>query len=381
MRISGQGLDSSWIAIDKEPFFWFLVWQSSFAFFLAAFIGPTLVAPDLAHNALSLYLSRPLSRADYIVGKLLVLLVPLSAVTWIPGLLLLGLQTSLAGTGWLSAHWRLVPAVVVGSWIWILLLAVLAIAISAWVKWRPVATGMLFGIFVVGEAFGKAIEEIAGFRWGKVLAMDDVVQTIWADLFGGIDFLGHPFPRDPLPVAACWATLGGSSSPARCGCCIARCGPARCRDERRTDRSDRRQGAAAASVLFEDVSKFYGEILGVNRVDLAIGPGITSLVGPNGSGKTTLMNLATGLLLPTEGAVSVLGISPADPERPVPHGRLLHAVRHLSARHHRLGFRAPLSRAPRPRTRAGRPSSPARDRARRHVRRRLRGGSPATARG
>ena len=209
MRVSGEGVDASWMAIDKEPFFWFLVWQSSFAFFLSAFIGPTLVAPDLAHNALPLYLSRPLSRVDYILGKLLVLLVPLSAVTWIPGLLLLGLQTSLAGPGWLGEHWRLVPAVVVGSWIWILLLAVLAIAISAWVKWRPVATGMLFGLFIVGEAFGKAIEGIAGFRWGKLLAMDDVVQTIWASLFGGIDFLGHEYPENPLPVASCWLMLAG----------------------------------------------------------------------------------------------------------------------------------------------------------------------------
>ena len=83
----------------------------------------------------------------------------------------------------------------------------LAIAISAWVKWRPVATGMLFGLFIIGEAFGKSIEEIAGFRWGKLLAMDDVVQTIWAQLFGGIDFLGHEFPENPLPVAACWTML------------------------------------------------------------------------------------------------------------------------------------------------------------------------------
>ena len=165
------------------------------------------MAPDLAHNALPLYLSRPLSRSDYILGKLLVLLLPLSAVTWIPGLLLLGLQTSLAGGGWLGTHWRLVPAVVIGSWIWILLLAVLAIAISAWVKWRPVATGMLFGLFIIGEAFGKAIEEIAGFRWGKLLAMDDVVQTIWASLFGGIDFLGQEYPSNPLPLAACWTML------------------------------------------------------------------------------------------------------------------------------------------------------------------------------
>ncbi len=65
---------------------------------------------------------------------------------------------------------------------------------------------------------------------------------------------------------------------------------------------------------FEDVSKFYGEVLGVNRVNLQIAPGITSLVGPNGSGKTTLMNLMTGLLKPTSGRISVLGISPNDPE-------------------------------------------------------------------
>jgi ABC-2 type transport system ATP-binding protein len=67
-------------------------------------------------------------------------------------------------------------------------------------------------------------------------------------------------------------------------------------------------------IVFEDVSKFYGEVLGVNRVSLSIGPGITSLVGPNGSGKTTLMNLMTGLLRPTKGRVSVLGTGTDDPE-------------------------------------------------------------------
>ena len=68
-------------------------------------------------------------------------------------------------------------------------------------------------------------------------------------------------------------------------------------------------------IIFEDVSKFYGEVLGVNRVNLSIPPGITSLVGPNGSGKTTLMNLMTGLVQPTRGRITVLGISPREPER------------------------------------------------------------------
>jgi ABC-2 type transport system ATP-binding protein len=68
-------------------------------------------------------------------------------------------------------------------------------------------------------------------------------------------------------------------------------------------------------ILFEDVSKFYGEILGVNRVNLSIPPGVTSLVGPNGSGKTTLMNLMTGLVHPTRGRISVLGMNPTEPEK------------------------------------------------------------------
>lgn len=68
-------------------------------------------------------------------------------------------------------------------------------------------------------------------------------------------------------------------------------------------------------IVFENVSKFYGEILGVNRVSLEIPAGITSLVGPNGAGKTTLMNLMTGLLRPTRGKLSVLGISTDQPDR------------------------------------------------------------------
>jgi ABC-2 type transport system ATP-binding protein len=67
-------------------------------------------------------------------------------------------------------------------------------------------------------------------------------------------------------------------------------------------------------IIFENISKFYGEVLGVNRVNLSIPPGITSLVGPNGSGKTTLMNLMTGLLRPTQGRISVLGVRPDQPE-------------------------------------------------------------------
>jgi ABC-2 type transport system ATP-binding protein len=68
-------------------------------------------------------------------------------------------------------------------------------------------------------------------------------------------------------------------------------------------------------ITFGEVSRFYGEVLGINRVNLAIPPGITSLVGPNGSGKTTLMNLMTGLIRPTRGDIRVLGVRPDNPEQ------------------------------------------------------------------
>ncbi len=67
-------------------------------------------------------------------------------------------------------------------------------------------------------------------------------------------------------------------------------------------------------IVFSDVSKFYGEVLGVNRVNLEVPPGLTGLVGPNGSGKSTLMHLMTGLLRPSRGEISVLGIAPDRPE-------------------------------------------------------------------
>jgi ABC-2 type transport system ATP-binding protein len=68
-------------------------------------------------------------------------------------------------------------------------------------------------------------------------------------------------------------------------------------------------------IILDNVSRFYGEVLGVNRVTLSIPPGITSLVGPNGSGKTTLMNLITGLVKPSRGRISVLGVDPSQPQR------------------------------------------------------------------
>ena len=68
--------------------------------------------------------------------------------------------------------------------------------------------------------------------------------------------------------------------------------------------------SAEPTIELRAVSVFYGEVIGLSGVDLALGPGITGIVGPNGSGKTTLMRVLTGLVSPREGQVRVLGAPP-----------------------------------------------------------------------
>lgn len=72
----------------------------------------------------------------------------------------------------------------------------------------------------------------------------------------------------------------------------------------------------APEIVVDGVSRFYGEVLGVNNVSLEIDPGITSLVGSNGAGKTTLLNLLAGLIRPTSGTIRVSGSVPGDTEFP-----------------------------------------------------------------
>jgi ABC-2 type transport system permease protein len=120
----------SLFAVDGAFFLTFLGVQSMMGFFLTAFVGPGLVSPDLANNALPLYLARPFSRAEYVVGKLLVLATLLSVMTWIPGLLLWLLRGSLAGGGWLGANLRIAAGLFAGAWIWILVIAVIALGIG-----------------------------------------------------------------------------------------------------------------------------------------------------------------------------------------------------------------------------------------------------------
>lgn len=189
--------------IDSTFFLRVLRIQSSFAFFLTLIIGPALVSPDLRNNALPLYLSRPFNRTDYVIGKLTVLGVLLSLITWVPALLLFLLQAFLEGWEWWGSNLRIALVLVIGSCVWIFVLSMLALAVSAWVKWKPVARMIFLGASFFLSAAGEAINQIYDVTWGRALQLPMVSETIWQGLFGIPISTG-------LSTAAAWTSVVGA---------------------------------------------------------------------------------------------------------------------------------------------------------------------------
>src|SRR5258707_5678163 len=134
------------IPIDAFFFQTFVNLQASFAFFVTLLVGPPLVARDLRNNALPLYLCRPFSRTEYVLGKMSVILILLSFITWIPQLLLFLFQSYLEGFSWYKDNLWIASAIFIGSAVWILLLALISQAVSALVNWRVIASAAILGL-------------------------------------------------------------------------------------------------------------------------------------------------------------------------------------------------------------------------------------------
>jgi ABC-2 type transport system permease protein len=172
------------IPIDAFFFQTFVNLQATFAFFATLLVGPPLVARDLRNNALPLYLCRPFSRTEYVLGKMSVLLILLSAITWVPQLLLFLFQSYLEGASWFVDNLSLASAIFMGSVVWILLLALLSQAVSALVKWRVIASAALLGIFFIPSVFGEVVNQIFQTRWGNIISLGALIKNVTAGLFG-----------------------------------------------------------------------------------------------------------------------------------------------------------------------------------------------------
>ncbi len=172
------------LPIDASFFQFFVNFQSGCAFFVALLVGPPLVSRDLRNNALPLYLCRPFSRAEYVLGKMSVLLILLSLITWIPQLLLFLFQAYLEGFAWFKDNLWIASAIFIGSVVWILLLVLLSQAVSALVKWRVIASALLLLIFVVPSVFGEIVNQLFLTRWGSLISLGALMKSVSAGLFG-----------------------------------------------------------------------------------------------------------------------------------------------------------------------------------------------------
>jgi ABC-2 type transport system permease protein len=150
---------------------------------------------------------------EYVLGKMSVLVILASLMTWVPGLLLFALQGYMEGWQWMADNARLAWAFFFSSWIWILLISLLALALSAWVKWKPAAGALIFVVFFVSAAFGATINAVERTNWGHLLSLGYLVGSVWERLFEGSHrtTTGAVFFRVPtgeeLPMWVCWTAL------------------------------------------------------------------------------------------------------------------------------------------------------------------------------
>jgi ABC-type transport system involved in multi-copper enzyme maturation permease subunit len=215
------------IPVDASFFQTFVNLQGGFAFFVTLLVGPPLVSRDLRNNALPLYLCRPFTRTEYVLGKMSVLLILLSAITWIPQLLLFLFQSYLEGASWFIVNLWMASAIFIGGVVWILLLALLSQAVSAFVKWRVIASAVLLGLFFIPSVFGEVVNNIFLTRWGNIISLSALMRNISSGLFGTFvratghitDFDSHvtrEIIMNEPPLWCSWAALF-----AICAICLA----------------------------------------------------------------------------------------------------------------------------------------------------------------
>src|SRR5215212_9957425 len=207
------------VPIDASFFYAFVNVQGGFAFFVALLVGPPLVSRDLRNNALPLYLCRPFSRTEYVMGKMSVLLILLSWITWVPQLLMFLFQSYLEGFAWFRSNLWIASAIVIGGVVWILLLALLSQTLSALLKWRIVASGAMLGLVFIPSVFAEIVNFIFRTNWAHIISLFSLMGNVTAGLFGTFDRVSGRIQVSDFndnvtevlliepPLWVCWAAL------------------------------------------------------------------------------------------------------------------------------------------------------------------------------
>jgi ABC-2 type transport system permease protein len=193
--------------VNNVWFVLFLGWEAAFGFLLAAWSGPGMVTKDFANHSVQLYLSRPISRAEYLFGKVSVLGTLLSCITWVPALILFFIKAELQGHGWLWENLWMVGSILLSCLIWIALISLISMTVAVWVKWRIAATALMLAVFFLLPPLGFVFNAILRTQWGMLLNIPYLLTLVWAHLFR-LDALNrHHGGLDFVPLWSAWATL------------------------------------------------------------------------------------------------------------------------------------------------------------------------------
>jgi ABC-type transport system involved in multi-copper enzyme maturation permease subunit len=148
-------------------------------------------------------MSRPFSRAEYVLGKGAVIATLAGAITLLPTMLMFVVQSSLMGWNWMLDNLYLASATLFTSVILLAVLTLLGLAMSALVRWKIVAGALILAVFAIGKGFAAMIDNVMRTNNGDYIDIQHLLSTIANNLF---HTAAGP---DDMPVAAAWATLIG----------------------------------------------------------------------------------------------------------------------------------------------------------------------------
>src|SRR4029077_338744 len=193
--------------VNNDWFLGFIGIEAAMGFILVAWGGPGMITKDFANHSVQLYLSRPISRTEYLFGKISVLATLLSCTTWIPALMLFFVKAELQGHGWLWENLWLAGSILISCLIWIAMISLVSMAVAVWVKWRIAATALMLGIFFLLPALGAVLDAILRTQWVSLVNFTHVISIVLAHLFR-LKVLERPASGfDTVPLWAAWASL------------------------------------------------------------------------------------------------------------------------------------------------------------------------------
>ena len=208
LYVSANFAQAGFLAPTAETFREFLDQQSIFVFIVTAYAGAGLIANDRRANALQIYLSKPLTRVEYITGKLVTLVVFLVGVTFVPAILLLFLQMMFAGSvAFILANLFLIPAITLFSLIQVFLSAFAMLALSSLSRSRRFVATMYAGIVFFTAAMYQALSAITGSRAWAWMSPEDTLDIIADAIFRVPNPAAMPVPVALLTVVL---LIGGS---------------------------------------------------------------------------------------------------------------------------------------------------------------------------